>query len=168
VDRLEFVSHLRIKEFASSFKQENKLLFKKLKRLPTDRVDRLFNEAHQDAFDQFDCIACANCCKTISPIITNRDIDRMAKGLGIKPSALVEKHLTIDSDGDYVFTSSPCPFLQDDNYCLIYDYRPKACREYPHTDRRRMHQILNITLKNIEVCPVVFNVVEQIKVQINR
>jgi len=95
-------------------------------------------------------------------------VDRLAKGLGIKPSAVVEKYLTIDSDGDYVFTSAPCPFLQTDNYCEVYEHRPKACREYPHTDRRKMQQIFNITLKNIEVCPVVLNVVEQIKKQVNR
>jgi hypothetical protein len=87
----------------------------------------------------------------------------MAKGLGIKPSALVEEYLTIDSDGDYVYRSSPCPFLLPDNYCSIYEHRPKACREYPHTDRRRMHQILSITQKNISVCPVVFGVVEKIR-----
>ncbi len=31
---------------------------------------------------------------------------------------------------------SPCPFLGDDNYCSVYEARPKACREYPHTDRK--------------------------------
>jgi Fe-S-cluster containining protein len=168
VDSLEFVSPDRIKEFSSSKKQENKLLFKRLKKLPSEKIDSLFNTSHHEAFEQFDCLTCANCCKTISPIITNRDVDRLAKGLGIKPSAVVEKYLTIDSDGDYVFTSAPCPFLQTDNYCEVYEHRPKACREYPHTDRRKMQQIFNITLKNIEVCPVVLNVVEQIKKQVNR
>lgn len=84
---------------------------------------------------------------TISSIISYRDVDRLAKGLDIKPSPVVERYLTIDSDGDYVFTSAPYPFLQTDNYCEVYETRPKACREYPHTDRRKMHKILNITLK---------------------
>lgn len=30
----------------------------------------------------------------------------------------------------------PCPLLGRDNYCAVYADRPKACREYPHTDRR--------------------------------
>jgi Fe-S-cluster containining protein len=26
----------------------------------------------------------------------------------------------------------------DDNKCSIYEVRPKACREYPHTDRKNL------------------------------
>jgi len=81
---------------------------------------------------------------------------------------VVEKYLEVDSDGDYVFRSSPCPFILPDNYCSIYDSRPKACREYPHTDRKRMHQIFSITQKNISICPIVFNVVERIKKEIGQ
>lgn len=153
----------RLYELAKSAEQENRFLFKKMKRMNPDKVDDLFHSAHFAEFESFNCLTCANCCKSISPIITHRDVDRMAKSQGMKPSAFVDKYLEVDSDGDYVFRSSPCPFLLDDNMCIIYEHRPKACREYPHTDRRRMHQILNITLKNTAVCPVVFNVVERIK-----
>jgi len=45
----------------------------------------------------------------------------------------------------------------------VYEVRPKACREFPHTDRNRMHQILELTRKNVEVCPAVFDMVERIK-----
>jgi uncharacterized protein len=153
----------RVKELASSFKQEHKLLFKRLKRMSPDAIDSLFHKAHFEEFETFDCLTCANCCKSISPMISYRDVERMAKGLGAKPSAVVDKYLTIDSDGDYVFRTAPCPFLQTNNYCSIYQHRPKACREYPHTDRRRMHQILDLTSKNISVCPVVLGVVERIR-----
>jgi Fe-S-cluster containining protein len=50
-----------------------------------------------------------------------------------------------------------------DNYCIIYDQRPKACREYPHTDRRRFYQILDLTMKNRDICPIVYEVVEKLK-----
>jgi hypothetical protein len=153
----------RLKELAVSHNAENKLLFKRLKRIKPEFLDKLFLEAHKEEFENFDCTSCANCCKTISPIITFRDVERIAKCLREKPSVIVEKYLEMDADGDYVFRSAPCPFLQHDNLCTIYEYRPKACREYPHTDRKRMHQILNLTLKNIEVCPIVFGVVERIK-----
>lgn len=162
----QIITPERLKELAASLKQENAQLFKRLKKLSSDKVDSHFHSAHHEVFEGFDCLTCANCCKSISPMISHRDVDRMAKGLGIKPSVLVEQHLTIDSDGDYVFRSSPCPFLMPDNYCQIYEHRPKACREYPHTDRRKMQQILNITLRNIAVCPVVFEVVEKIKKEI--
>lgn len=166
MDSIANINPERLKELAASNKQENTQLFKKLKRLNSDRVDALFHTSHHATFECFDCLICANCCKSISPMISHRDVDRMAKALGIKPSILVEKYLTIDSDGDYVFRSSPCPFLLPDNYCQIYESRPKACREYPHTDRRKIQQILSITLKNTAVCPVVFQVVQQVKKEV--
>lgn len=81
----------------------------------------------------------------------------------IRPSVLVDKYLLLDEDDDYVFREMPCPFIDDENYCSIYADRPRACKEYPHTDRRRMRQMLDITLKNIPVCPVVFEIVEELK-----
>ena len=73
------------------------------------------------------------------------------------------KYLIIDKDNDYVLKQSPCDFLNDDNTCFIYDHRPKACREYPHTNRKNFHKISQITLKNIEICPATFNIVEKLK-----
>ena len=46
---------------------------------------------------------------------------------------------------------------------MIYDVRPKACAEFPHTDRKKFQQITNITLKNISVCPAAYNIVEKMK-----
>jgi Fe-S-cluster containining protein len=68
----------------------------------------------------------------------------------------------MDEDSDYVLKQSPCTFLGIDNKCSIYEYRPLACREYPHTDRKNMHQILDLTLKNTEICPAVARIVEEI------
>ena len=106
----------------------------------------------------------ANCCKSISPIVIDRDIDRIAKFLKIKPSKAIEDYFELDEDEDYVFRQTPCPFLMADNYCMIYEARPRACREYPHTDRKRFSQIANLTYKNTFVCPAVFDVVEELKV----
>jgi Fe-S-cluster containining protein len=70
--------------------------------------------------------------------------------------------LRLDEDSDYVLKQSPCTFLQDDNTCSIYEIRPLACREYPHTDRKNMHQILDLTEKNILICPAVSKIVNEI------
>ncbi len=93
----------------------------------------------------------------------DKDVERLAKHFKIKPSQFVEEYLYIDEESDYVFRKTPCPFLLSDNYCMVYESRPKACREYPHTDRKRFYQILNLTLKNTEVCPAVYDVVERLK-----
>ncbi|MFV0346219.1 MAG: YkgJ family cysteine cluster protein [Bacteroidales bacterium] len=121
-------------------------------------LDEFVLKLHEKAFEEIDCLECANCCKSISPIITYNDIERMAKHMKQKPGELVEKYMHMDGDGDYVFNCSPCPFLGADNYCSIYSHRPRACREYPHTDRRRFYQILDLTRKNCEICPIVCEV----------
>ena len=81
----------------------------------------------------------------------------------MKPGTFVEQYLKVDEDGDYVLTTAPCPFLDDENYCRIYEDRPKACREYPHTDRKKMVQITSLTYKNTLVCPAVLEIVERLK-----
>lgn len=113
---------------------------------------------HEEILERIDCLSCANCCKSLGPAIYDKDIDRIAKALRIKPSEVVASYLRIDEDGDYVFKTMPCPFLMTDNYCSIYDSRPKACREYPHTDRRKFEQIYKLSVKNSETCPIAYEV----------
>ncbi|MEZ4937727.1 MAG: YkgJ family cysteine cluster protein [Crocinitomicaceae bacterium] len=125
-------------------------------------LDRLFHEEHHKAFEEIDCLKCANCCKITSPIFTTQDIGRIAKKFKMKESAFIAHYLRIDEDEDYVLQSSPCAFLNEDNTCFIYDFRPNACREYPHTDRKNMYQILNLTRTNSGMCPAVGKIVSEI------
>jgi Predicted Fe-S-cluster oxidoreductase len=148
---------------ATSEALKTKQFFQKLRRRPPAKLDLVVHDLHQRVFKDVDCLKCANCCKSISPIVRDRDIDRMARALRISPSELISRHLHLDSDGDYVFTKQPCPFLLSDNYCSIYEDRPKACREYPHTDRRKFEQLFNLTLKNTFVCPAAYRIVDLMK-----
>ncbi len=143
--------------------KENKLFLEKLRKRKPGDLDNATLGLHQKAFAHMDCLDCANCCKTTSPIVIDRDIDRLSKRLKMKPSQVVDMYLRLDEDGDYVFRQAPCPFLLPDNYCMVYEDRPRACREYPHTDRKRFHQILKLTYKNTLVCPAVLEVVEGLK-----
>lgn len=142
---------------------ENKKFLNTLKKRDPRRVDEIFHSTHDEVFETFDCLTCANCCKTTSPIFYNTDIERLAKALRIRPGEFIEKYLRVDEDNDYVLKSSPCPFLDGDNYCVVYENRPKACREYPHTDRKKVVQIMDLTHRNTLVCPAVFEMVERLK-----
>ena len=146
--------------------KENKLFFSKLKKRPPKNLDLLMQEMHEEEFQRTDCLQCANCCKTTAPLFTDKDIERLAKKFRMKPSDFIETYLRVDEDNDYVLKSVPCPFLGFDNYCSVYEDRPKACREYPHTDRKKIYQIGNITIKNTAICPAAFNIVEEMKKQI--
>lgn len=153
----------RFKEQSVKRAVENKKFLSNLKRKDARKVDAVFHAVHEEVFAEMDCLTCANCCKTTSPIFYETDIERAAKGLRMRPGDFVEKYLRIDEDKDYVLKSSPCTFLGDDNYCSIYENRPKACREYPHTDRKKIVQVMDLTYKNTHVCPAVLEMLERLK-----
>ena len=157
----------QLSKLAHEKRKESKKYFTKLKkRVPKD-LDYVMQELHDDAFSKIDCLECANCCKTTSPIFTDKDIERIAKFLKLKVSDFVDQYLIRDSDDFMVLKSSPCTFLNlADNTCSIYDVRPKACAEYPHTNRRKFIQIADLTIKNTEICPATYNIIEALKKRI--
>ncbi|MGB1247756.1 MAG: YkgJ family cysteine cluster protein [Chitinophagales bacterium] len=150
-------------ELAEKQRKETYKYLQRLKKKKTKQVDANFQAIHEDVFACTDCLKCANCCKTTGPLFTHRDIERIAKHLRMKSGKFVQEYLRMDEDGDYVLQEVPCAFLGEDNYCSIYDVRPKACREYPHTDSDKMQKLLNLTAKNIEICPAAFEIVERMK-----
>jgi Fe-S-cluster containining protein len=141
---------------------ETAAVVKKLKKRKPKNLDSFVHNLHDEAFETFDCLDCANCCKTIGPRLTDKDMERLAKHLKMKLADFIKQYIVTDEDGDSVFREHPCPFLLPDNYCIVYESRPKACREYPHTDRKRFYQILDLSHKNCETCPVVYDIFKEI------
>ena len=143
---------------------ETKKYFAKLKKRTPKNLDFVMQDLHKKEFKKTDCLTCGNCCKTTSPIFTNKDVERISKHFRMKVRVFTEQYLERDKDDFYVLKTAPCSFLDlTDNSCTIYDVRPKACSEYPHTDRRKFIQLTDLTLKNTEICPAVYNIVEALK-----
>jgi len=142
--------------------EQTKKIFRKWKQAKPKDLDQKFHKEHISEFKKMDCLTCANCCKTTSPIFRDADIRRIAKHLRIKESHLIQNYLKMDEESDYVLQKSPCTFLGTDNKCAIYEVRPLACREYPHTDRKNMFQILELTAENTLICPAVARIVKTI------
>ena len=157
----ELLKHLP--KLAAEKHLETKKYFAKLKKKTPKRLDLLMQDLHENEFKKTDCLTCANCCKTSSPIFTDKDISRISKYLRVKEHQFIAQYLERDDDDFMVLQSVPCTFLDTDNTCFIYDVRPKACSEYPHTNRKKFIQLTNLTLKNAEICPAVFNIVEELK-----
>ena len=142
---------------------ENKKFFDKLKKKTPKNLDYIMQDLHEQEFKRTDCLECANCCKTTGPLFTDKDIERISKHFKLKPQQFISQYLRMDEENDYVLQNVPCSFLGADNYCSIYEVRPKACSEFPHTDRKKFQQISNLTLKNVAICPAAFNIVEEMK-----
>ena len=156
----------KLPELAKDKQNENKKFFSKLKKKPPKNLDYMMQDLHDREFERTDCLECANCCKTTGPLFTDKDIERISRHFKMKPQQFIETYLRVDEDNDYVLQSVPCTFLGADNYCSIYEVRPKACREFPHTDRKKFQQISNLTMKNVAICPAAFNIVEAMKERI--
>jgi uncharacterized protein len=153
----------RLRERAQDERKANQKYFRKLAQRKPKALDRHAAELHEEVFAEIDCLQCANCCKTTSPIFRDKDIERIAAHLRLRPAQFTARYLRLDEEGDYVLTQAPCPFLGADHYCSIYSVRPKACQEYPHTDRKNFHQILGLTLKNTAICPAAFELVRRLR-----
>ena len=156
------------KNLAKQKQKEHKKFLDGLKKKPPKNLDYVAQETHEEVFEKMDCLQCANCCKTTGPLYTENDIVRISKHLRMKPFDFESKFLRVDEDRDKVLQSLPCFFLNSDNTCSIYDVRPKACREFPHTDRKKIYQINHLTIKNTVVCPAAYEFVERLQKNIQK
>ncbi len=157
----------KLPKLAKDVEVENRKFFDKLKKRTPKNLDYIMQDLHDEEFEKTDCLECANCCKTTSPIFTNADIARISKHFKMKEHQFISQFLYFDEDNHYVLQSAPCHFLGADNECMIYDVRPKACREYPHTNRKKFHKISEITMQNIAICPATYNIMEKLKAVID-
>ena len=142
-----------LKSEALQIEKQLKSVFQRYKKKNKKMLDTIVHELHEKSFRNIDCLDCGNCCRHLGPGIKETDIDILSKHFKIKPKEFIDRYLIIDEDNDFVFNAMPCPFLGDDNYCHVYEVRPKACREYPHTDRNKIIQISDVIILNNKICP---------------
>ncbi|EMB97983.1 YkgJ family cysteine cluster protein [Streptococcus mutans] len=150
-------------QLALQKQKEHRKFLATLKKKAPKNLDKIVQEVHTEVFREIDCTKCANCCKILGPLFTEADISRIAKHFCMRLPVFEDMYLRVDEDNDKVFKSMPCPFLGEDNLCSIYDIRPKACREFPHTDRKKFYQINHLTIQNTLICPAVYLFVEKLQ-----
>jgi uncharacterized protein len=133
-----------------------------LQRTDKNKILPALPEFHEQAFEEIDCLKCANCCKNYSPRFKTPDLKRISKHLKMKESDFIDKYLKVDEDGDFVVRTTPCPFLGSDNFCTIYNERPSDCRRFPYTDEDIIIKRQALTLKNSTFCPITYFVIEKL------
>ena len=150
-------------QLALQKQKEHRKFLATLKKKAPKNLDKIVQEVHTEVFREIDCTKCANCCKILGLLFTESDISRIAKHFRMRLPVFEDMYLRVDEDNDKVFKSMPCPFLGEDNLCSIYNIRPKACREFPHTDRKKIYQINHLTIQNTLICPAVYLFVEKLQ-----
>ena len=81
----------RIKSLAEAKEDENwrfRVYLKGLD-LPGADLDRLVWRHLEDVTRRIDCCSCANCCTVISPLLSHKDVRRLAGHVGIEETQLI-------------------------------------------------------------------------------
>ncbi|MDD3875030.1 MAG: YkgJ family cysteine cluster protein [Bacteroidales bacterium] len=141
---------------------QNRKWLKKIPKSSEKSINEKADILHDLIFSKIDCLDCAGCCTVLPPIVNETDIKRVARFLGIKPSEFSKKYINFD-ENDMILYPTPCPFLESDNKCRIYEVRPRACREYPHTGHLQFIKNKHLHAINAQYCPAVFYIMEEIK-----
>jgi Fe-S-cluster containining protein len=78
--------------------------------------------------------------------------------------SFIAAYLEIDpEEGDYRTKAAPCPFLGGDDRCNIYEVRPEACRDFPHTDKEGFTRRSHLHAENTLSCPATYHVVRGLR-----
>jgi uncharacterized protein len=156
-----------IRKIASQKKQENWDFRSMLKasNLTPETIDTVAHELYQELKDQIDCTSCGHCCKTITPIISEADIKRIAKFLHISVRSTKQQWISKHDQMGLILNSLPCPFLKN-RKCSIYPARPHDCRSYPHLHKKRILNYFTSIFSHIDMCPIVFHFYEGMKAKL--
>jgi Fe-S-cluster containining protein len=132
--------------------------------------ERQFRHLAEEIEGNMDCRACANCCKVAETNLAKRDIERLAKFLGLTTQQFIDQYTTMsvqeDEEDEIILrrTEAGCIFL-DGNDCTVYEARPDTCSDFPHLIRgrgsiqSRMWQMID----RATYCPIVYNSLEEYK-----
>jgi Fe-S-cluster containining protein len=129
--------------------------------------DHLFRRIAHEVEQQIDCKACANCCRETQVNVSSEDIERLAKYLEMPVEQVLKEYTVVDSEDRETIlrqTKDGCVFL-DHNLCLVYEARPRACRDFPYlvSDQRSLGGRMSSVCKHASICPIIYNTLEAYK-----
>ena len=129
-------------------------------------LDAQFLELHNELFENYDCRKCRNCCKEYAPTLEENEVIAVASYFNMQKEEFINQFMGF-KNGEHYVKGSPCRFLNADNSCQIADCKPQGCKDYPHTNKpERLWSLLSI-VNSASVCPIVFEILERLKVQYN-
>jgi Fe-S-cluster containining protein len=156
---------VQIKRLGEQKRPENERFRKHLKSHNFQELK--FRKIAEDIEAQVDCTVCANCCRQATVKLQERDIEKLAKYMGVKKAQFRADYTQEDEEQGTVLkfeSGKGCVFL-DGNDCTVYDARPQICNDFPHLVRGngtipfRMWQFID----RATYCPIVYNALEEFK-----
>jgi len=151
-----------LQSLAKDKEQENDRFREFVKERDGNEVDELVKELDAFVSPTINCTECGNCCKSLMVCLNENEADNLSNHLQQSRKDFDEKYLEKGSNGMMIMNQMPCHFLSD-NKCTIYEYRFEGCKEFPALHLPNFKRRLFTTFMHYDRCPIIFNVVEQMK-----
>ncbi len=151
-----------IKQLAAERENENDSFRSYLKKQDSAKVDTIVHRLNDEITAQIDCTACGNCCKSFMINVTAEEAKNLATHLNTPVTTLKEKYIEESQQGQMIINKIPCHFLEGTK-CSIYQHRFTECREFPHLHKDGFTNRLFGIMMYYAICPIIFNVVEELK-----
>ena len=133
--------------------------------LKPNELDQLVFETTRRVWSAIDCTTCANCCRQTRPTLSEVEVVRVARRLGMERQQLIETYMERtepEDDNPWITRTRPCPFLKD-NLCSIYEDRPADCCGYPYLYEEDFVSRTLSMIGRTFTCPIVYEVMEELK-----
>lgn len=152
---------------AAAIKEKENLKFRSFlkNRVDESDLDARFLRLHNNLFADYDCSKCRNCCKLLSATIAEWDIGEMAECLNTEVESFKQKFLEYGECGEWNSNKTPCSFLDENDECILGECKPESCKDFPHTNKPGRLESLYSVLTTVSVCPVAFEIYEQLKIE---
>lgn len=158
------VDSKKIETFAQKHSAADIAFARYLKTQSPEHVDKVVHKIAGEVTAAIDCTACAKCCRALVIAPDYKDVSRLAAHVALTTQDFRKKYMRLDAEGDVVMRQRPCPFLKS-NMCSVYEARPNLCRTYPYLDQPDFVGTINRVLRNVHVCPIVYNTYERLKAE---
>lgn len=129
-------------------------------------LDHIVEAITAEVTPRINCTACANCCRSMQVGLVPADIPVLARALDQPPEQVIASCIDFDTAAQSeewgVINRSPCLFLSG-TLCAVYEHRPAACRVYPGLTPDFRWLALPL-MEGAGKCPIIFNVIERLKI----
>ena len=132
------------------------------KKIRVKKFDELAAPVVEQVTKNIDCTKCGNCCKIQEPGVTEAEIKILANQKKMDPDDFKTSFVAYDHQHVSFLCKQPCIFL-DGTMCSVYTQRPNSCADFPGLHRPGLKWRITQMQENYGICPIVFNVVEELK-----
>lgn len=156
----------QIAAFAIEHQEENDQFAAFIKEFNDEAIDAKVKELDAQISPTISCTDCGNCCKSLMVCLNEEEADNLSSHLKMDRPSFDHKYLEKGSNGMMIMNQMPCHFLQD-NKCTVYEYRFEGCKEFPALHLPHFKRRVFTTFMHYDRCPIIFNVVEELKKEMN-